>query len=398
MQRLFCLIALACLSVSPCALELATLEPARSPQAYQRLSEQVRQYDHQAMTAELESSGRTEPLPAPPTSKFGFDPDAPVDFFTTAEGQRIAKIVLSYQTPSGGWSKRTDMSVETRQPGQAYGVESHYIPTFDNGATTTQIWLLAKAHQATDEPAYADAVARAVRLITLAQYPGGGWPQNFPLTGGYHDYITYNDEVMGKLLKVLHAAARRQPPLDFLPEPLVTQARQSFDRGIQAVLDTQVIVDGTPTIWGAQHHPQTLAPLNARKFEPLALATAESAELVEFLMELDEPSTELKQAIVAAHNWFATNRIDDYTWEQTSRGHNELFKKDGAGPIWARFCEIGSNRPVFGDRDGSVHYDVSEISQERRDGYAWFTGKPKEVLKDYPAWSAKHLPRPDNTN
>ena len=41
-----------------------------------------------------------------------------------------------------------------------------------------------------------------------------------------------------------------------------------------------------------------------------------------------------------------------------------------AGPIWARFYEIGSNRPVFVGRDGVVKYSVAEIEPERRVGYA----------------------------
>ena len=38
---------------------------------------------------------------------------------------------------------------------------------------------------------------------------------------------------------------------------------------------------------------------------------------------------------------------------------------------WARFYAVGTNRPIYGDRDGKVHYTLEEISAERRDGYAW---------------------------
>ena len=360
-------------------------------QEYRALSSSLADADQRAFAQELEVSGRAEPLAAPPTNRFGFDPDASDDFFKTDEARRVADIILSYQTPSGGWSKRTDMSVTARKPGQMLGVEEHYIPTFDNGATTTQIWFLARTYNAQQKPRYAQAVARAIELIINAQYPGGGWPQNFPLTGGYHDHITYNDEAMGKLLQVLELAATGRAPLQFISSGLATQAQQSLDKGIQAVLDTQVIVEGKRTIWGAQHDAETLAPINARKFEPVALATAESADLVEFLMTLENPSDTLKQAIVAARDWFAANRIYGYSWEKDQNGHNVLILKEGAGPLWGRFCEIGSNRPVVGDRDGSVHYDVMEISQERRDGYAWYTNNPKEVLKKFPAWEKQHL-------
>ena len=39
--------------------------------------------------------------------------------------------------------------------------------------------------------------------------------------------------------------------------------------------------------------------------------------------------------------------------------------------VWARLYEIGTNRPIYGDRDGSVHYELSKISLERQRGYDW---------------------------
>lgn len=376
--------------ISLCVLAPLSLADAFSD--YRVLSQSLAQQDHAAFVQELSQAGLQEPLPAPPANRFGFDPNAPDEFFHTPEALRIGDIILSYQTPSGGWSKRTDMSVKPRQSGQMLGVEEHYIPTFDNGATTTQIWYLARLYQATGEPRFAQSVERAVEFIMIAQYPGGGWPQNFPLTGGYHDYITYNDEAMGKLLEVIDAAAHQREPLQFVSDALAQQAQDSFALGVQAVLDTQVIVDGKRTIWGAQHHHETLEPINARKFEPVALATAESAELVKLLMSLESPGEALKQAIVAAHDWFKANRFYGYSWEKDKDGHNVFIEKEGAGPLWGRFCEIGTNTPVVGDRDGSVHYDVMEISQERRDGYAWFTDKPQKVLDAFPEWKKLHRP------
>ena len=55
-------------------------------------------------------------------------------------------------------------------------------------------------------------------------------------------------------------------------------------------------------------------------------------------------------------------------------------------PLWSRYYEIGSNRPIFGDRDKSIHDTVEEISHERRDGYAWFTDVPQQVLNKFKSW------------
>ncbi len=357
---------------------------------YRRLSNQVRALDQAFINAELAEQGLQQPRLPPHANRFGFDPNQPVDFYQTPEGQRIADIVLSFQTPSGGWSKRTDMAVHPRQPGEAFGVERSYIPTFDNGATSTQMWLLTRAFQATGDTRYRDAVLRGLKLILLAQYPNGGWPQNFPLTGGYHDDLTYNDAVTSNLIQLLHAASTAQQGLDFVPQALRRHAAQSRDRALDNIVATQVVTNGTPTIWGAQHDPRTGLPSAARAFEPVALATQESAELVLFLMTITEPDDNLKKAINAAVAWFESNRILGYEWLPAVPGESRLQAKDGAKPLWSRFVELGTNRPVFGDRDGRVYYNVDEISWERQAGYAWYTRAPQKVLDAYPAWRAKH--------
>jgi hypothetical protein len=38
---------------------------------------------------------------------------------------------------------------------------------------------------------------------------------------------------------------------------------------------------------------------------------------------------------------------------------------------WARLYEPGTNRPIFGDRDGKIYYAVEELTLERQTGYAW---------------------------
>jgi hypothetical protein len=38
---------------------------------------------------------------------------------------------------------------------------------------------------------------------------------------------------------------------------------------------------------------------------------------------------------------------------------------------WARLYELESNKPLYGDRDGLIHYTLAEISAERQRGYSW---------------------------
>jgi len=58
--------------------------------------------------------------------------------------------------------------------------------------------------------------------------------------------------------------------------------------------------------------------------------------------------------------------------------------------LWARYCEIGSDRPIFGERDKTIHDNVREISKERRNGYSWFGDSPGRALQQYARWRKTH--------
>lgn len=353
---------------------------------YRARSEQWKKRDRDFINAEVKRLGLQAPNKPAYTKEFGFDPNQPITWFNTSEGQRIAEILLSFQTPSGGWSKRTDMGSHPRRAGEAFGVEEDYIPTFDNGATSTQVHLLAKAYSATGNPAYAEAFYKGLTLILEAQYPNGGWPQTYPLVGGYHDHITYNDSLMEDLMSLLYRISLGKNEFAFVSPEARAQAAESLQKGLDCVLTTQVKVGDTLTIWGAQHDAQTLQPAKARAYEPASLSTAESVTMLQFLMELENPSPALVKSVHAAMNWYEQHKIIGYRWQ---RGDTGMTADPDAPPMWSRFVEIGTNRPIFGDRDHSIHYEVSEISQERRDGYAWFTTAPNKVLKSYRKWAKK---------
>lgn len=340
--------------------------------------------DRNFIEGELKKTVYKEPVAPPAAERFGFDPEQPPEFYRTPEGRGIADIILSFQTPSGGWSKRTDMSRRPRKAAEAFGTEASYIPTFDNKATTTQMRVLAYAFQATDHTDYANAFLKGLNLILQAQFPNGGWPQNYPLTGGYHDYITHNDDVIVNLLALLRDVVDKKPPLDFVPADFHREAAASLKRGITCLLRTQVVTEGRKTAWGAQHDTFTLLPQSARAFEPAALASQESARIVTFLMQLPDPSPEVIAAVDAAVEWFQATRIMGYQWNYGKSA--ALEPAAGAGPLWARFYEIGTDKPVFGDRDGSVHYEVTKISRERQLKYAWYTETPSKALSHYGEW------------
>lgn len=328
--------------------------------------------DENGIYAELERE-RLIDWSAPPTGKgvaaLLKNPD---EWFASDESRRIADNVISFQTPAGGWGKGTEEIKRARLAGERFSGGASgwsYVGTFDNGATITELRFLARA-ASTYPPARA-ALLRGLEYVLAAQFPSGGWPQVYPLMGGYHDAITFNDTAMVNVLALLQDVARGKEGFSDLHEPLRARARGAVERGIACLLATQIHGTG----WAQQHDAITLEPAPARAFEPTALASAETTGIMRFLMDLEAPSPAVIAAVHGSARWLRKVEIPERS-------------------TWARFYEIGSDRPLFGDRDGSVHYDVSEISRERREGYAWFSNSPESTLKKFEKWAKKFPLKP----
>ena len=200
-------------------------------------------------------------------------------FFTTAEAARIGDNLLEYQSKEGGWPKNIKMQREltaaARKDIKRWKAGKRYA-TIDNKATTTEIKYLARLYNATKADKYRAAVERAFGYLFEAQYSNGGWPQFYPLAEGYYTHITYNDDAMVNVLKLMRDAARGKAPLGFLPDSLRAKAKASLDKGVDCILKTQVVQDGKPTVWCAQHDERTLEPADARAYELISLSGAES--------------------------------------------------------------------------------------------------------------------------
>ncbi|WP_233007859.1 pectate lyase [Rheinheimera faecalis] len=358
-------------------------------QQYFSRSEYLRQLDQQQLQQELTQLHQHAPTLPAKDMKFGFPLQPNPAFWLSAEANRIAKVILSFQTPSGGWSKRTDMASQPRQSGQLYGTEVDYIPTFDNDATSTQIlWLTAFLPYASEamKPELQQAIKRAIGFVLAAQYPNGGFAQSYPLRGGYHDAITLNDHVMTELLKLLNKVAT-EPQFAFVESSIRQQAKQQFLRGIKLLLTAQIRLNGELTVWAAQHHPVTLEAVKARAYELPALVSSESAEVTLLLMQLPKPSAAVIQSVEAAVAWFKAKQIHNTEMQRSDSGVR-FVEKSGAKPLWARFYDLEKQQPLFVDRDGRVVSSMAALSIERQKGYGWYQSNAEAVLKAYPGWRA----------
>lgn len=308
-------------------------------------------------------------------------------WYGSPEARRIADTVVQHQSSEGGWPKNTSLTV----PPDVSPVSDNLKNTFDNEATTLPMAFLARVIQAGEQPNQRAAFDRGLDYVLDAQYPNGGWPQFFPLRAGYYTRITFNDDAMVRVMTLLRDIAAGVGPYSFVDAQRRARAGAAVAKGVEVILATQIRQAGALTAWCAQHDEATLEPAWARAYEPPSLSGSESVGITRFLMSLPRPSPDVVAAIEGAVRWFEASAIPGIRFEAitTSDGRADahVVTDPQAPPLWARFYQLETNRPIFLSRDSVVHYDIAEIERERRSGYRYYGSWPAALLRDdYPAW------------
>ena len=391
-----------------------------------------------ATTAALSANEPVNSQPEPLT--WSNVQDRPHGFYATKEAICIADNVLAYQRPCGGWSKNTsriadtglsDADRETIRKEEATAAKrydrrncrrySHKAATIDNDATYTEVRFLAKVHSATRLDRFRAGCLKGIDYLLAAQYPNGGWPQCYPNLADYGGHITFNDNAMIGVMRVLREIAEGRAAFAFVDEARRGKAKTAFQKGVDCILRCQIVVQGRPTAWCQQHDAKTLEPRGARIYEKPSISSAESVGVIRFLMSIDPPEPTVVQAVQAAVAWFddakltgirlikkhdaSKKKVYQIPIRENPAGSVKTMRFEGTGkdrivvddptapPMWSRFHEIGTNKPIFCGWDGVVRYSLAEIDYERRVRYSWYNSAAVSLLaRDYPAWQKKCTP------
>ena len=268
---------------------------------------------------------------------------------------------------STAWYRRSDIG----KISAADAAKRKNISTFDDDNTQSALrLLLAVADTAKDSSDPRDVRIREARDYGLAklltvQRPNGGWPQRWegapvdpqkypaqPATfpaewsrthqkENYYGHYTLNDNTHRDCVMTLLDAAKR------LGRP---EYRAAALRGGDFLIAAQ-LPEPQPA-WAQQYSP-AMQPAWARAFEPPGVCSNESGGAMHLLVELYLESGDEKflAPLPRAIAWFKRSEV--------------------APNKWARLYELGTNRPIFGDRDGKYYYRVEDLTPERQTGYSW---------------------------
>ena len=271
----------------------------------------------------------------------------PADWYGSEEAQKIADIVLSVQKNNGGWMKNdelhklTDSQLKTLQNSRT----AHSC--LDNTATTQEMRFLAKVYQKTKVTKYRDSFQKALDMIFKAEKGCGGWSQYWPLSGNgsYQDYITFNDDLMTNVMRLLKDIASNKDDFnDLVDETTRKRCQTSFDHAIEVIIKCQVDDNGTPAAWCAQHDTIDFLPAVGRPHELPSISGSESASLLSYLMTIDNPSAALQQTIHTAVAWLDSHKIEGKAVEDFTNGNGEsdrrIIDKVGSA-VWGRFIQLG---------------------------------------------------------
>lgn len=285
------------------------------------------------------------------------------------------------QLASGGWDYSIDFDPAAAgrvlRRGAAAGLEPaaaarrFNVTTFDDDTTQSAVrFLLAvvdadpRGGSPRDERIRA-ACDHGLATMLAAQLPNGAWPQRHDGTSPdpaawrparatipadwprewrkdrYERLATLNDDALGDCVRTMLDAHRRRGDAAFL-----AAARRAGEFLVAAQLPE-------PQPGWAQQYDERMRPAWARVFEPPAVSSRETVGAITTLGEI------------------AAATGDERFLEPIPRAVAWLERSAIGADRWARFYELGTNRPLYGDRDGRIHHELDEISEERRKGYGW---------------------------
>ncbi len=326
--------------------------------------------------------------------------------YPESEVIKIADNILLYQRNNGGWPKNYDMQaiLTPQQIDSLVKTKEQHHTTFDNQTTYTHVEYLAQVYQETKIEKYREACLKGIKFMLEAQYPNGGWPQYYPIEAkNYSSHITFNDGAFLGVMETIGKIVGNDPMFAFIGSGLRKQAKAAYEKGVECILKCQIVSKGRLTAWCQQHNEIDLKPAWARAYEMPSICNGESVQVVLFLMRFDHPDQRIIDAVQHAIKWFNDSKIlytkvktvpapvEKSQWRTTT--YDRVVVIDSmAPPIWTRFYELETERPLFSDRNSKMLYSLAEVSRERRSGYGWYTYAPKEALEKYPEWQKKWAP------
>jgi hypothetical protein len=250
--------------------------------------------------------------------------------YALTAAKHAAFALIRGQNDLGGWRHTINFNVPKTN-----------IVSFDDDQTQSTISFFMALDQEIDDDSLTAAIDIALEMMQKAQLKDGGWPHVFPAQGNYHDFATFNDQGINDCIRVMMEAHHYYGRKD------ITASLRKAGR----FLEISQLPPPQPG-W-AQQYNEYLQPAWARTFEPPAVCPSVTINninsLIDFYLHFGRRG--YLEPIPDAIRWLREIRLENGKW--------------------ARFVEIGTNKPLYYDRGRIRVNSTSELSIERRTGYGY---------------------------
>lgn len=285
-----------------------------------------------------------------------------------------ALALVAGQLESGGWTNLIDFNPRSEQagryrslPSSGQNKDAKNHSSLDDDQTTAALRFLMRVDrllQYQHRPIH-DATIMGLQSLLNSQYACGAFPQVWmgPVTvnhprqqatypkldwrtegrvKNYWDMYTLNDNVTGNVCDTLLLAHRIYGDARYLEA-----VRRLGDWLLAAQMPE-------PQRGWAQQYDYDMHPIWARKFEPPAVASDETQEVIATLIKIAAATNDRRylQPIESAIRWLKRSRLES-----------------GDGQL-ARYYELQTNRPLYMERQGDV-YTLTHNDDRLPDHYGW---------------------------
>jgi PelA/Pel-15E family pectate lyase len=224
----------------------------------------------------------------------------------------------------------------------------------DDDVMQSSMRFLLDVYNITKEQKYLDGIIKGFKCLDNMEKPGGGWPQRSNHDADeYASYVTLNDDSMEDVVMLMLKA------YDLFNESKYLAAAE---RAGQFIIRVQGKGGSSmQTSWGQQYNNDV--PVWARRFEPPAMCSSQTASAIEMLIELYliSQNTSYLAPIQPAIDWLT---------------HPNTTIQNPTNPAqyyWSRLYELKTNLPIVGNRNNQnngveYYYDYDPV---RDFGYSW---------------------------
>lgn len=311
---------------------------------------------------------------------------------------KVANAIIYGQSAEGGWNYLVDFAGD-RALQQWYATigkngwrleeYQHYYgnSTFDDNVTSDAARYLLRMYMTKLAPEYKPSLDKAIGFVLKSQYPNGGWPQRYPLMGGfcknghpdYTSYYTYNDDVIKENVR-------------FLIQCYLALGEQRFLDPIRRGMDFYLLSQDSCGGWGQQMDLE-MHTAGARTYEPAALLPKNTAAIIDQLLDFYTYTGDVKylQPIPAALKWLERTKLPQELTENGRYTHPQFLEagtnkalyphRKGSNVIYGSYYVDGNCQNLLAHYGGRTFVDIKSLEERYRQTLQL---SPEEATKNSP--------------